>query len=179
MREIRELDPARKAERKKESQRTRAAAYRKFDHDEKYGQDAGSQRGRHGKQPRGSAHGRWNAGQIVSSHGYVKVRVGISHPLADANGMAYESLVIWVSAGRPRPPRGWVLAHSNDDHADSRIENLELLTIAENNRRQNAKRLRDAHNRLLSKVASNLVRAGASIVTVRDGKKIGGKAESA
>ena len=33
--------------------------------------------------PKGPKHYRWNTSRIVSTHGYVKVRVGVEHPLAD------------------------------------------------------------------------------------------------
>lgn len=49
--------------------------------------------------PKGPDHPRWQDGKIISSHGYVKVRVGSEHPLADPNGYAYEHLLVWVSAG--------------------------------------------------------------------------------
>lgn len=76
---------------------------------------------------RGSEHHRWNDGRQISSHGYVKIRVGVDHPLADPNGYAYEHLLVWVSAGRERPPKGWLLHHKNDDKTDNRLSNLELL----------------------------------------------------
>lgn len=65
------------------------------------------------------------------SSGYVKLRVGKGHPLADPNGYAYEHLVVWASAGNPRPQRGEVLHHRNEDKTDNRIENLHLMTRAE------------------------------------------------
>lgn len=43
-------------------------------------------RGKHGNHPRGPAHPRWNNGRMLSDEGYVKVRVGRDHPLADPNG---------------------------------------------------------------------------------------------
>jgi len=69
---------------------------------------------------------RWKAGGSVASNGYVKIRVGKEHPLADPNGYAYEHLVVWCAAGNPRPAKGWLLHHRNDDKTDNRIGNLEL-----------------------------------------------------
>lgn len=63
---------------------------------------------------------------MIASNGYVKVRVGRNHPLADPNGYAYEHLVIWVSSGRPKPLKGWLLHHQNEVKTDNRLENLEL-----------------------------------------------------
>lgn len=43
-----------------------------------------------GNHKSGSDHHRWNTGRILNEDGYVKVRVGADHPLADQNG--YEAL---------------------------------------------------------------------------------------
>ena len=75
-------------------------------HAEKYGPDAGDQRGKHQNHRKAADHPRWQDGSRPGSTGHVKVRVGQDHPLADPNGWAYEHLVVWVSAGNPRPKRG-------------------------------------------------------------------------
>jgi hypothetical protein len=80
----------------------------------------------HANSPKGAKHYRWNSGRIVSEEGYTKVRVGVSHPLADPNGYAYEHLVVWCAAGRPPLTEGWVIHHRNHDKADNRLENLEI-----------------------------------------------------
>ena len=71
---------------------------------------------------------------MISSQGYVRLRVGKEHPLADCNGYAYEHLVVWVSAGNQRPGPGLLLHHKNENRQDNRIENLELLTRSRHNR---------------------------------------------
>jgi hypothetical protein len=76
---------------------------------------------------------RWSDQKIISSHGYVKLRVGTDHPLADPNGYAYEHLVVWVAAGNRRPAAGQTLHHKNDNKQDNRISNLELLTRSAHN----------------------------------------------
>jgi hypothetical protein len=43
------------------------------------------------------------------STGYVKLCVGKDHPLANPNSYVYAHLIIWVSAGHPRPRRGQLL----------------------------------------------------------------------
>ncbi len=104
-------------------------------------------RGKHKNHVRGSAHHRWNEGRIVNDDGYVKVRVGVHHPLADPNGYAYEHLVVWCAAARQRPADNEILHHKNEDKADNRLDNLELLTrsahnalhVAERGRRSNGK----------------------------------------
>ncbi len=124
-------------------------------------------KGKHPNHPRGSNHGRWQRAQLLSSHGYVKIRVGLGHPLADPNGYAYEHLLVWVSAGRQRPGRGEVLKFRNEDRRDTRIENLYVVSRAEHNRMKNARQLRDPAGRVMSAIATRVVRAGASLKTVR------------
>jgi hypothetical protein len=107
----------------------------------------------HVNRPRASRQHRWKAGSSVASNGYVKVRVGKDHPLADPNGYAYEHVVVWCAAGHPRPPRGFILHHRNEDRTDNRLGNLELLTRAAHNRLHIATRRRDpATGRLLDGV---------------------------
>lgn len=104
-------------------------------------------RGKHGNHVRGSRHHRWNPGRMLTEHGYVKVRVGKSHPLADPNGYAYEHhLVICSAIGRLLRP-GEVVHHKNGDKTDNRLENLELVTRAEHNAIHNCERLRDEKGR--------------------------------
>lgn len=101
---------------------------------------------------RGPAHGRWNDERMLSDHGYVKVRVGKEHPLADPNGYAYEHLLVWVAAGNPRPPRGFTLHHKDEVKANNRISNLELKKRADHSRDHVAERIRDPKTgRLLPK----------------------------
>lgn len=85
-------------------------------------------KGAHSAHRRGNSHHRWNSGRMMSSHGYVLVRVGRGHPLANANGYAYEHLLAWVNAGNPRPGVNEVLHHINEDKTDNRVENLALLS---------------------------------------------------
>lgn len=87
----------------------------------------------HNNTKRGAQHHRWSSGLLLSDDGYVKVRVGVEHPLADPNGYAYEHLVVWCAAGRQRPGVGETLHHVNEDKTDNRIGNLELLTRGEHN----------------------------------------------
>lgn len=99
-------------------------------------------RGKHTNHARGTRHGRWNSGRLQSSDGYTLVRVGVEHPLADANGYAYEHAIVWVSAGFLLPGSGEVIHHRSGDKSDNRLENLEMLTRAEHNSHHNKERKR-------------------------------------
>jgi hypothetical protein len=85
-------------------------------------------RGKHGNHRRGKSHPRWNPDKIISSHGYVKVRVGVGHEFADPNWYAYEHLLTWIAAGRRRPKVHEVIHHKNDNKKDNRLDNLEIKT---------------------------------------------------
>lgn len=136
--------PFRDPERERLSAIERKKRYRAKKHAERFGPDAGDQRGK-GKKATGREHYRWNKGRMLSEHGYVKVRVGVEHPLSDPNGYAYEHLLVWCSAGNQRPADGEALHHKNEDKTDNRYDNLALmqrgdhnaLHIAERGRRSN------------------------------------------
>src|SRR3990167_3611644 len=91
----------------------------------KYGPDSVTKNmtGKHGNHVRSQAHFRWND-NIVSSHGYIKVRVGIEHPLADSNGYAYEHLLVWISSGNRKPSNYETLHHRTGNKKDNRLSNL-------------------------------------------------------
>jgi len=91
-------------------------------------------RGRNKKGMRGVRGGPWNNQKMFSQQGYVKIRVGCQHPLADPNGYTYEHLLVWVSAGNNRPSKGYLLHHRNRDKTDNRIENLELCSRSKHNK---------------------------------------------
>lgn len=100
-------------------------------------------KGKHDKHVKGAEHYRWSGGKMFTEHGYVKIRVGCSHPLADPNGYAYEQLLVWVSAGNPRPRHNEILHHINGDTTDNRIENLALMKRDKHSSHHNAERGRD------------------------------------
>jgi hypothetical protein len=106
-------------------------------------------RGRHGNHARGANHPRWNEGRMVTEEGYVKVRVGTVHPLADANGYCYEhTLVATAALGRHLSPDETV-HHRNHDKLDNRWENLEILTRSAHAVEHNQQRERDANGRFV------------------------------
>lgn len=80
----------------------------------------------------GEKNGQWKGGRSVASNGYVLIRVGKDHPLADVRGYAYEHrLVASDVLGRLVLPTEQV-HHRNENKTDNRPENLEVVaTIAE------------------------------------------------
>ena len=116
--------------------------------------------GTHGNHAKASRQHRWSEEKMIADNGYVKLRVGKTHPLADPNGYAYEHLVVWCAAGRERPKRGETIHHKNDVKTDNRLDNLELKTRTDHNRLHMRERQRDpATGRLLPRVGKR--RAGA------------------
>ena len=106
-------------------------------------------RGRHGNHARGAKSHLWSESKLLDHDGYILIRVGKSHPLADPHGYARESLLVWVSAGNPLPNKNELLHHKSEEKTDDRIENLELKTRGGHNSHHNAIRGRDDKGRFL------------------------------
>lgn len=66
-------------------------------------------------------------GRVIASNGYVLIRVGKSHHLADVRGYAYEHrLVAEEKLGRRLLP-GEIVHHLNEDKQDNRPENVDVV----------------------------------------------------
>ncbi len=87
----------------------------------------------------GASNGRWNATRIVTSHGYVLLRVAKNHhrafgPPRLLGAYAYEhDLVAEEMLGRPLEPTE-VVHHRNGRRDDNRRENLEVTTRSDHAR---------------------------------------------
>jgi len=80
-----------------------------------------------GKVYSGPRNPNWRGGRTVTQHGYVLIRVGTDHHLADVRGYAYEHrLVAEEKLGR-RLRLGEEVHHLNEDKQDNRPENLEVV----------------------------------------------------
>jgi hypothetical protein len=74
---------------------------------------------------------QWNGGRSVASNGYVLVKVGPDHHLADVRGYAYEHrLVAEQNLGRRLLP-GEVVHHIDGNKQNNHPSNLDVLTHAE------------------------------------------------
>ena|SRR3990167_2888156 len=115
----------------------RRRKWRAKKHAERYGPGAGRMNGRHGNHARGAQNARWSGERLVTSHGYIAIRVPPNHPHAwgppalKRFKYAYEHVVVMVSViGRPLA-LGEVVHHRNGNRTDNRPENLRLMTAAE------------------------------------------------
>lgn len=105
-------------------------------------------RGRHGNHLRGSAHPRWNHGQLLSTDGYVKVRAP-GHHRAGANGYAYEhDLIMEAHLGRHLLP-GELVHHRDDCKSNNVLSNLQLKTRIAHGRLHAERRQRDPEGRFV------------------------------
>lgn len=107
-------------------------------------------RGKHNNHAKSENCGRWNNNKIISTDGYVKIRVGKTHPLADPNGYCYEHKLVVASAFGIDAIKG-KLIHHKKGKTDNRLENLEIQTRSSHNALHNSERGRNKKGQFLRK----------------------------
>lgn len=103
----------------------------------------------------GARNPNWRGGRSIASNGYVLIRVGVDHHLADVRGYAYEHRLVAEQMLGRRLLRRDQVHHRNGIKTDNRPENLEVVpSIAEHavRHRRSGKRLQmpDEPNPLVS-----------------------------
>lgn len=127
----------------------------------------GRGKGRHASSGR---HYRWNDGKMLDRQGYVIVRVGKTHPLADPNGYVREHVLVVVSSESPgaslllRHPGEFVIHHENGNRQDNRLDNLTVMTRAAHTCLHNQTcRTRDDNGRFVGKKAAGRPRRRSNV----------------
>ena len=111
----------------------------------KYGADAAGvdMRGRHGNHARGDSNGRWNPGRLITSQGYIAIRVPKDHhrawgPTHGHHRYAYEhDLVAEQKTGR-RLSDGEIVHHIDGDRWNNDPANLTVETRSDHARAHGA-----------------------------------------
>lgn len=76
---------------------------------------------------KGKDNPNWRGGRTRTEHGYILIRVGMDHHLADCRGYAYEHRIVAESKIGRRLEPGEIVHHTNGDKTDNRPENLDVL----------------------------------------------------
>lgn len=80
----------------------------------------------------GAKNGQWKGGRVTDPRGYVLIRVGKDHPLADCRGYAYEHRLIAAQSAPLLP--GQIVHHDDEQPGNNGAGNLKPLTRAEHRR---------------------------------------------
>ena len=73
----------------------------------------------------------WKGGRSIASNGYVLIKVGTGHHLADIRGYAYEHRLAAESKLGRRLLAGEQVHHIDENRQNNDPSNLEVVTIAE------------------------------------------------
>lgn len=74
------------------------------------------------------ANPNWRGGRSVSSNGYVLIRVGIGHHLADVRGYAYEHRIVAEQKIGRRLQSGEQVHHRDGNKQNNSPENIEIMS---------------------------------------------------
>jgi hypothetical protein len=89
---------------------------------------------------RGALNPNWKGGRTIASNGYVLLRVGVDHHLADVRGYAYEHRVVAEHKVGRRLRKGEIVHHLNGDKTDNRQDNLVITKSIRHHRSQHRTR---------------------------------------
>lgn len=95
-----------------------------------------------GKPGRGPANPNWRGGRSVASNGYIIVRVGFEHHLADVRGYAYEHRIVAEQKIGRRLHDGEQVHRINGIKTDNRPENIEVVASIAHHRVEHRTRSR-------------------------------------
>jgi hypothetical protein len=88
----------------------------------------------------GDRNPNWRGGQSIASNGYVLVRVGKGHHLADVRGYAYEHrLVAEAKLGR-RLKHGEIAHHIDGNRQNNAPSNIEVMPSIHHHRQEHSRR---------------------------------------
>ncbi len=84
------------------------------------------------KHQTGAKNPAWKGGRIIASNGYVLIRVGVDHHLADVRGYAYEHRLVAEQAIGRRLRPGEQVHHIDHNKANNAPDNIEVVaSVAE------------------------------------------------
>lgn len=97
----------------------------------------------------GDRNHQWKGGRSIASNGYVLIRVGVEHHLADVRGYAYEHRIVAERKLGRRLRRGEVPHHLDGNKQNNDPANIEVVTRAGHGvaHRRAGKRLRNPGER--------------------------------
>ena len=82
----------------------------------------------------------WRGGRTITEHGYVLIRVGTEHSLADVRGYAYEHRVVAERKLGRILADGEIVHHLNGNRQDNRPENIVVVDSIAHHSRKHANR---------------------------------------
>lgn len=69
----------------------------------------------------------WKGGRVLASNGYILVKVGFNHHLADVRGYAYEHRVVAEKMIGRKLKDGEIVHHKDENKSNNSPENLEVV----------------------------------------------------